>query len=201
MGLRDDLRARLDGFEARRIPLRPGTRAAAVAIVVAPVADGGRGIWLTRRPSDMRRHAAQFALPGGRLDDGETTHDAALRELEEEMGIHLGPDSVLGDLDDYATRSGFVISPTVVWCDDEVTLRPNPAEVERVFLIDLDELATAAPIFETIPESDRPVMSLPLIGRRIHAPTAAVIYQFARVALHGDPVRVADYDQPVFAWR
>lgn len=149
----------------------------------------------------MRRHAAQFALPGGRLDDGETPHDAALRELEEEMGIDLGPESILGDLDDYATRSGYVMSPTVVWCDDEITPRPNPAEVERVFLIDLDELATVEPIFETIPESNRPVMSLPIIGRRIHAPTAAVIYQFARVALHGDPVRVVDYDQPVFAWR
>ncbi len=149
----------------------------------------------------MSRHAAQFALPGGRVDEGETHHEAALRELEEEMGIELGPESILGDLDDYTTRSGYVMSPTVVWCDDQVTPRPNPAEVERVFLIDLDELAVVEPLFETIPESDRPVMSLPLIGRRIHAPTAAVIYQFARVALHGDPVRVAHYDQPVFAWR
>lgn len=171
-----------------------------MTVVVAP-SKAGRGVWLTRRPSGMNRHAAQFALPGGRLDDGETHHGAALRELEEEMGIRLGPDSILGDLDDYATRSGFVMSPTVLWCDDDVEPRPNPAEVERVFLIELDELAEAEPILETIPESDRPVMSLPLIGRRIHAPTAAVLYQFARVALHGESVRVADYDQPVFAWR
>lgn len=149
----------------------------------------------------MNRHAAQFALPGGRLDDGETRHQAGLRELHEEMGIVLGDDAVLGDLDDFTTRSGYVMSPTVAWIDDEITPAPNPDEVEHVYLIDLDELAAAEPVFETIPQSDRPVMSLPLIGRRIHAPTAAVLYQFARVALRDDPVRVADYEQPLFAWR
>ncbi|GAA4664791.1 NUDIX hydrolase [Gordonia humi] len=200
MVTRDDIHARLDTFEVHRTPVVEGLRAASVMIVVARQG-ARRGVWLTRRPARMNRHAAQFALPGGRLDDGETRHQAGLRELHEEMGIVLGDDAVLGDLDDFTTRSGYVMSPTVAWIDDEITPAPNPDEVEHVYLIDLDELAAAEPVFETIPQSDRPVMSLPLIGRRIHAPTAAVLYQFARVALRDDPVRVADYEQPLFAWR
>lgn len=197
---RSDVQTRLDAFGVRRIPLNTNMRAASVMLVMAP-RDGHRGVWLTRRPAGMNRHAAQFALPGGRLDDGETHHEAGLRELHEEMGIALGEDTILGDLDDYQTRSGYVMTPTVAWMDDEIDPEPNPDEVEHTFLIDLDELAAAEPQFETIPQSDRPVMSLPLIGRHIHAPTAAVLFQFAGVALRDDPVRVADYEQPLFAWR
>ncbi|MCF8609698.1 CoA pyrophosphatase [Gordonia sp. HY285] len=197
---RTDVETRLDAFDVRRIPLAEGARAAAVMLVVAP-RDGRRGVWLTRRPARMNRHAAQFALPGGRLDPGETHHEAGLRELHEEMGIVLGSETILGDLDDFATRSGYVMTPTVAWMDHEMDPDPNPDEVEHAYLIDLDELADAQPQFEMIPESDRPVMSLPLIGRRIHAPTAAVLFQFARVALRDEPVRVADYEQPVFAWQ
>ncbi|MCF8568885.1 CoA pyrophosphatase [Gordonia sp. HY002] len=197
---RADVQTRLDAFDVRRLSLDEGMRAASVMVVMAPH-DGRRGVWLTRRPARMNRHAAQFALPGGRLDDAETHHEAGLRELHEEMGIALGADAILGDLDDYRTRSGFVMTPTVAWMDDEVDPAPNPDEVEHVFLIDLEELAHAEPLFESIPESERPVMSLPLIGRRIHAPTAAVLFQFAAVALRDEPVRVAAYDQPLFAWR
>lgn len=197
---RADVQTRLDAFDVQRLPLDATARAASVVLVMAPRA-GRRGVWLTRRPAGMNRHAAQFAIPGGRLDDGETHHEAGLRELHEEMGIRLGAHALLGDLDDYRTRSGYVMTPTVAWMDDEVDPDPNPAEVEHVFLIDLEELADARPMFETIPETDRPVMSLPLIGRRIHAPTAAVLFQFAAVVLRDDPVRVADFDQPLFAWR
>ncbi|MGO3328352.1 NUDIX hydrolase [Gordonia sp. (in: high G+C Gram-positive bacteria)] len=194
------VQSRLDAFDVWRLPLDGDLRAASVMVVIAP-RNGRRGVWLTRRPARMNRHAAQFALPGGRLDDGETHHEAGLRELHEELGIALGPDAILGDLDDYRTRSGFVMTPTLAWMDDEVDPAPNADEVEHVFHIDVDELADAEPLFESIPQSDRPVMSLPLIGRRIHAPTAAVLFQFAAVALRDEPVRVADYEQPVFAWR
>ena len=52
-----------------------------------------------------------------------------------------------------------------------------------------------------IPQSDRPVLQLPLLGRMVNAPTAAIIYQFCQVALHGLATRVAHYEQPVFAWK
>jgi 8-oxo-dGTP pyrophosphatase MutT (NUDIX family) len=163
---------------------------------------GGAAFLLCRRPSRMRRHAGQWALPGGRLDADETPLDGALRELDEEVGLRLAADTALGVLDDYATRSGFVVTPVVLWCAGEVTLSPDPAEVSAVYRIGLRALLDSEPRFVAIPESDRPVLQLPLGNDLIHAPTAAILYQFREVALLGHPgVRVDHVEEPVFAWR
>ena len=201
---RDTLRRNLAGFE-RRAPSPATLKAAAVAIVV--VHDPVRGadcFLLTRRSSRLRGHRAQYALPGGRLDAGETPRDAALRELREELGLSLGTESVLGVLDDYETRSGYRITPVVAWGGSADGLVPNPDEVARVFRIPLEELFHPdVPVIEHIPESERPVLSIPLasVGHRIYAPTAAMLFQFREVALAGRGTRVAGYDQPKFAWR
>jgi hypothetical protein len=109
---------------------------------------------------------------------------------------------VLGLLDDYETRSGFVITPVVVWAGDAPRLEPNPAEVARAYVVPLAELdQPGTPRFITIPESDRPVVQMPLLGGVVHAPTAAVLYQLREVVLHGRPTRVDHLEQPVFAWR
>ena len=163
-------------------------------------AAGEQGLWVAMRPATMRNHAGQFALPGGRLDPGETVEEAALREQHEEFGIDLGADAVVGLLDDYRTRSGYLITPVVCWSDAELRPVPSPDEVARLFFLSLDEALTE-PEFVRIPESDRPVIRLPILGDRIHAPTAAVLYQFAEVVLRGADTRVADLEQPVFAWR
>ncbi|MEV0705134.1 CoA pyrophosphatase [Saccharopolyspora sp. NPDC050389] len=195
---RRQVAARLDRFRARRIPLQ-GRRAAAVTITLA--SDGGElGVWLTRRATTLRAHAGQFALPGGRLDPGEGAQQAALRELREELGVAARAQDVLGRLDDYATRSGYVITPIVVWIGAAPELSPNPDEVARVDLVTLSEL-DVAPRFVAIAESDRPVIQLPLLDTLVHAPTAAVLHQFSEVVLHGRDTRVADLEQPVFAWR
>jgi 8-oxo-dGTP pyrophosphatase MutT (NUDIX family) len=163
---------------------------------------GGAAFVLCRRPSRMRRHAGQWALPGGRLDADETPLEAALRELDEELGLRLAADTALGLLDDYATRSGFVVTPVVLWCAGEVTLNPDPAEVSAAYRIGLHALRDSEPRFVAIPESDRPVLQLPLGNDLIHAPTAAILYQFREVALRGRPgVRVGHVEEPVFAWR
>ncbi len=139
-------------------------------------------------------------MPGGRLDEGEDATTAALRELSEEVGLELPADSVLGLLDDYPTRSGFVITPVVMWADGG-NLTPNPDEVDAVFRVRLAELLRLdVPQTRTIPESDRPLISIPLLGVSIHAPTAAVLYQLREVALRGRSTRVAHFEQPVFAW-
>jgi 8-oxo-dGTP pyrophosphatase MutT (NUDIX family) len=193
---RSDVAAALDGFPRRAVD--PGGRAAAAVAIT--LVDRGDAFLLTRRATTLRRHAGQWALPGGRIDAGETAPDAARRELAEELGPAVAADAVLGLLDDYATRSGFVITPVVLWAADADDLTPNPAEVGEVHRVPVAAL-DVEPRFLTIPESDAPVIQLPLFGRFVHAPTAAVLHQFREVVLHGRATRVAHYEQPVFAWR
>ena len=164
---------------------------------------GGAAFLLCRRASGLRLHAAQWALPGGRLDAGERPVDAALRELDEELGVTLDESAVLGLLDDYPTRSGYVITPVVVWGGGDPTLVPDPAEVLAAYRIGLHELCRDdSPRFVSIPESDRPVVQVPLGRDLIHAPTGAVLVQFRWVALEGRlNERVDHLEQPVFAWK
>jgi len=158
---------------------------------------------LTRRPGHMRRHAGQWALPGGRMDPGETAEQAALRELEEEVGLALDPNQILGRLDDYATRSGFVITPLVIWGDAARNLHPAPEEVASVHRIPLSEfLREDAPLLDPPHEAGgQPVLRMPLADNWIAAPTAAMLYQFREVLLLGRETRVSHFDQPHFTWR
>jgi len=194
-------RAHLGAFERMALP-DDGRRRAAVAEVLVADDDGRACFLITRRAATLRNHTGQWALPGGRIDTGETAEDAALRELREEVGLTLQPAAVLGLLDDYGTRSGYLITPVVVWGGTARTLVPNPAEVAKVFRVPLDDLeGRDVPRLVSIPESDRPVIQLPLLGTLIHAPTAAVVYQMREVVVHGRPTRVNHFEQPVWAWR
>jgi 8-oxo-dGTP pyrophosphatase MutT (NUDIX family) len=181
------------------VPLKHA--AVAIALVEAEDLADGAAFLLTKRTSKLRAHSGQWALPGGRCDQGENAIEAALRELDEELGLRLKPESVLGILDDYATRSGYLITPVVVWGGKDVSLRPNPDEVASVHRILLRDIAVEDAVsFEAIPESDRMVVRMRINGGLVNAPTAALIYQFREV-LAGRETRVADYEQPVFAWR
>ena len=175
---------------------------AAVALVVVNGANKhDPSLLLTRRSPRLRSHAAQWALPGGRCDAGETPEMAALRELHEELGLDLPADAVLGLLDDYVTRSGYVITPAIVWGGRVTELKPNPDEVQSVHRATLSQLGAAnAAEFVKIPESDRPVIRMRVFDSKIHAPTAAFLYQF-RELVAGRVTRVAEMEQPVFAWR
>ncbi|AEA28746.1 NUDIX hydrolase [Pseudonocardia benzenivorans] len=205
---REAVAARLAAFDPVRTD-GPGLKRAAVAITLVtaddpdagadPVLDG-LAFLLTRRAPTLRRHAGQWALPGGRLDADETEAVAARRELAEEVGLYVDDDAVLGVLDDYPTRSGYLITPVVVWGGAAPDLTPNPAEVGSIHRVPL-RMIDVEPRFLTIPESDAPVIQLPLLGRFVHAPTAAVLHQFREVALQGRSTRVAHLEQPVFAWR
>jgi 8-oxo-dGTP pyrophosphatase MutT (NUDIX family) len=181
----------------------PALKRAAVAMTLVESADGsgGTAFVLTRRAASLRAHSAQWALPGGRCDAGETSVAAALRELHEELGLVLSPADVLGELDDYPTRSGYLITPVVVWAGKGAVLSPNPDEVASVHRIALADIERADAFdFVTIPESTRRVIRFHLAGQLIHAPTAALIYQFREV-LAGRMTRVAELEQPVFAWK
>ncbi len=182
-----------------------GLKPAAVAITLVPLVGepgpAATGFLLTRRAKGLRGHGGQWALPGGRCEAREMSAQTALRELAEEVGLGLGEDAVLGLLDDYPTRSGYLITPVVLWAGPAQELRPDPREVASVHRIALSQLLQAGAVdFVSIPESDRRVIRLRLNGSLVHAPTAAVLYQFAEL-LEGRTTRVADLEQPVFAWR
>jgi len=164
-------------------------------------ADKQAAFVLTRRARGLRNHGGQWALPGGRLDAGETAQQAALRELHEEVGLELPEEAVLGLLDDYPTRSGYLITPVVVWAGENASMVANPDEVASIHRIGLDQILDPDAVdFVTIPESDRPVVRLRINDDRIHAPTAAVLYQF-RELIAGRQTRVHQLEQPTFAWR
>src|SRR3954451_11279406 len=180
-----------------------GLKRAAVAIALVDAGDGSgaAALLLTLRASGLRAHSSQWALPGGRCDLEETPVMAALRELHEELGLGLKLDDVLGQLDDYPTRSGYLITPVVTWAAESAKLAPNPAEVRSVHRIALGDVEQADAFdFVTIPQSERRVIRFRHAGRYIHAPTAALIYQFREV-LAGRDTRVAELEQPVFAWK
>jgi 8-oxo-dGTP pyrophosphatase MutT (NUDIX family) len=195
---RGALAARLASF-ARIAADRPELRQAGVAVCVTEH-DGRPSLLLTRRAARLRAHAGQWALPGGRRDPGETAAEGALRELAEEVGLGLGAEAVLGLLDDYVTRSGYVMTPVVCWAGDAGELTGAEAEVASVHQVPLADL-DVEPRFISIPESDQPVIQLPLFGGYLHAPTAAIVHQFCQIACRGEVTRVAHYEQPVFAWR
>ena len=181
----------------------PALRRAAVALTLVKADDGSgeTAFLLTRRAAELRAHGGQWALPGGRCDDGETAEEAAARELEEELGLRLPAEHILGALDDYPTRSGYVITPVVAWLDDAAAIRPSPDEVASVHRIRLDHIAREEAVaFPTIPESPRPLVQVSIGEQFINAPTAAMVYQL-RELVAGRITRVAHFEQPVFAWR
>ena len=199
--LRERVATHLDRFQQRSHE-DTALRHAAVAAVLTTDSEHRPCFVITRRTSRLRDHPGQWALPGGSLDGGESAEEAALRELSEEVGLELEPGSVLGRLDDYPTRSGFRITPVVVWGGPQAELVPNPHEVAAVYRVPLAVLdRPEVPRLQRIPESDRPVISIPMLNTHINAPTAAIIYQLREVAIHGRSTRVAHFEQPVFAWK
>ncbi len=202
--LRECIEANLSAFERR--PNADGRlRQAAVALtLVEGIQDDSAHFVLTRRPKHLNQHGGQYALPGGKMDPNESAIETSLRELHEEIGLDIKESEVLGLLDDYQTRSGFNITPVVIWAGINAELKPNPNEVARLFRIPLDDLrAPDLPVLEYIPESQFPVLSTPLatLGHRVFAPTAAFLFQFREVGLFGRHTRVAHLDQPKFAWK
>ena len=211
--LKSLIEAHLRDFEVRTLA-GGGHRAAAVAVAVVDEGSGAdmpglpehaewstqAALILTRRSGKLRSHAGQWALPGGRIDAGETPEDAALREMAEEVHLRLDAASVLGRLDDFVTRSGFVITPVVVWAGAARRLRPNLGEVESIHRIPVSEFMRAdGPMLERIEDSAHPVLRMPVGHGWIAAPTAAILYQFREVCIGGRPTRVAHFDQPMFA--
>ncbi len=213
--MRDQVRAHLAAFSVRRLAVG-ARRAAAVALALIEEGEGAAlpgmpahtewsqraALLLTRRSAGLSSHGGQWALPGGRIDPGETPEEAALREMLEEVGLALDASNILGTLDDYATRSGYVITPVVVWAGSARSLRPCEEEVASVHRIPVTEFQRAdAPMLDLSEEPGREVLRMPIGDTWIAAPTAAMLYQFSEVCIRGRDTRVAHFDQPMFARR
>ena len=213
--LREMVADRLARFEQHSLDA-PDSRRAAVALALIEEGTGAAlpgidvpddwsrsaAVLLTRRSDRLRNHPGQWALPGGSIDGSESAEQAALRELQEEVGLRLEESAILGRLDDFVTRSGFAITPVVVWAGEARKLEPSAIEVASIHRIPVSEfMRTDAPWLEPIEDSEQPVLRMPVGLSWIAAPTAAFIYQFREVCIAGRTTRVAHFEQPLFARR
>lgn len=195
--LGDQIRANLADFPRRaaETPLR----SAAVTICVltgTPGVTEPRFVIIKRASRGL--NAGHWALPGGKVDLGETSVQAALRELHEEVGLAVDESAVVGLLDDFVTASGFVITPVVVVVEGSPKLRRNPGEIHSIHPIPLSRLlADGMPRWTH--SSDGLLLQMPLRHDMvIHAPTGAILLQFREAALLGRSTRVHDLLQPAF---
>ena len=211
--LQDVIRANLEKSERIRLN-SDNLRQAAVAVTIVsysglgdisgllPVAADDAALILTRRSLHLKNHAGQWALPGGSIDTGESPEQTAIRELSEEVGLFLPDKNILGCLDDFVTRSGFLITPVIIWGGGAVDLKPDPAEVASIHRIPCRELLRDdAPVLEKTDDPKHPILFMPIGTSWIATPTAAILYQFREVALKGCQTRVAHFEQPYFAWK
>ncbi len=199
--LRLQMQTHLSAFLPQEVPSDRALRRAAVALVVVGEPGEPASLLLTRRPFDVPRHPGQYALPGGRFEPGEDASQAARRELHEELGLETGPEDELGRLDDFVTRSGWRITPVVLFRASPPPLCPDPREVAVVLHVPLNELRGDVVHEEPTDDPARPILWLDVLGDRVFAPTAAMMFQFREVCLHGRSTRVAHYEQPRFAWQ
>ena len=198
--LRARIAANLARFQRRAVD-QPEARRAAVSVVLAPL-EGGTGFVFTQRAYSLRRGAGQYALPGGNLEPGETALEAGLRELREELAVDLPPGAALGLLDDFVTRGGHVVTPIVLWSAAPIVLVPAPDEVHAAWLRPIAELDHPdSPRWQPGESGGAEILQMRIRDKWVNPPTAALLYQFREVALHGRPARVDQVGQPAWTAR
>lgn len=139
----DDIRSRLShaAVSPRSQGCASDARAAAVLVAIEPA----RGVWLTRRSAHLLHHAGQVALPGGSVDPSDASPEAAaLREAWEEIGLDPAQVELIGRLDDFATGTGFHITPVTALIHGEPRFVAAPGEVAAIFPLGLDALLDPA---------------------------------------------------------
>jgi 8-oxo-dGTP pyrophosphatase MutT (NUDIX family) len=190
-----EIRARVVAHQPTSAQPGPGARRAAVAAVLAQ--HRGRPVVLMIKRAARGRNPGQYALPGGRLEPGETAAQGALRETEEEIGLPARHLDVLGPLDDFVTDSGFVITPVVAALTSPQSLRRAPEEVAAVLPIPLDRLTDPDLPRWLARDGAPPLLQMPLRrGLVVHAPTGALLWHLREVALLGRAHRLGTVAQP-----
>lgn len=153
-------------------------------LLLVPRADG---VWipLVERPSSMSNHPGQIACPGGRLEPGETASAAALRELEEELGVPASGVELLGELTTiWIPVSGFRVQPFVGWADKEPEWSPDPREVGKLLFARAEEIALRGPAGRYLRERpgerfEAPAYEIP--GGTVWGATALLLAEFGEI--------------------
>lgn len=164
-GLRDD-----SAFA--REPLRDA------AVLMAVTDRKEPGILLTHRPETMSAHPGQVAFPGGKLEDGEDTVTAALREAQEELSIDPAQVRVVGSAQTFVTGSGFNLTPVLGLVPPDLPIQPDPREVADWFeaplryVLDRRNHREKTGIFMGY---ERPYTEIEWEGHRIWGITAGII--------------------------
>lgn len=191
--------SRLGAWSRTAVSDGPGVRRAAVVITLYERNTVPHFLMIKR--VNRGSNPGQWALPGGKVDAGESAVDAGLRELREETGLVAEQDDVLGLLDDFTASRGIVITPVVVMLTGPRRPLRSPAEVASLHPLPLTALtAPHVPRWKDTPNG--PLLQLPLRHDMVvHAPTGAILWQFAEVVLKGTPLRVSDAMEPGFTSR
>lgn len=194
-----------DAFEGRvgRPSFVEATGTVNPSAVLAPFyeLDGDLRVVLTRRSWGLRSHTGEVSFPGGRVDDGETVREAALREAREEISLDPGTVEILGELDHLMTvTSQSFIVPYVGLLADVPALHPNPDEVDAVLHVPVRELLLDEVyreehwVFDTpspwvrpdaIAEGpvERSIFFFELVGDTVWGATAAMLRHLLGIAL------------------
>lgn len=159
----------------------PGAKAAAVFVALFAGPGGDPHLWLVLRPTALRAHSGQVALPGGKRDPEDADLIAtALREAEEEIGLPPAAVELLGESDDLVTTTGYVITPVVGWIHAPFVPRINPHEVSRIFAAPFATFRDAG-LIELIPIEAirRRVRAYRIEGEIVWGATAAILSALA----------------------
>ena len=165
---------------------RPHLRAAAVLLPIFPAESGSLKLCLIRRTQTMRNHAGQIAFPGGGFEDAdEELVRTAVRETQEELGIHPTSLQILGTLDEVWVPSGYRLTPFVGWMDHLPDLTPNPVEVAEVMCAELNDLMNPKNFREELLQRanyQHRMVAFDIPGGPIWGATARVLFRFLQLA-------------------
>jgi 8-oxo-dGTP pyrophosphatase MutT (NUDIX family) len=165
------------------LPEIRSTASTPAAVLIAVTERPDPGVILTVRRDDMRTHAGQIAFPGGRVDPGEDSVSAALRETREELGLDPSLANPVGCLDDYRTVTGYVVTPVLAVVPADLQLTPHELEVADwfeaplAFLIDPANQHVETAVFGGL---ERRYWQIEWNRRRIWGATAAMLVNLSR---------------------
>ena len=166
----------------RHFPANPVPAAVLVPLVDRPE---GLSVLLTRRASQLSRHAAQISFPGGRLEDTDAdAAGAALREAQEEIGLDPARVRVFGYLPDHLVSTGFRVTPVLSLVSPPFELVPNPAEVADVFEVPVShvfEPGNHQASLRRVGDEDLMLYDIPWQGRNIWGATAGMLLTLVRM--------------------